>query len=133
MHRQAKGKRIQRNMVSSPNMRRPAEADILPTEFEAVHVKFPLSLISTAVNVRSDRTAPFESVVLMVILGSWILPSPASLVYSHTMVAGGTAFTMQVNIATDVEVVLDRTKLLFTTKFTSIGRATNTGEAKVRE
>ena len=119
-------------MVSSPNMHRPAEADILPTGFEPVHVKFPLSLISTAVNVRSDLTAPLESVVLMLILGSWILPLPASLLYSHDTAAGGTALTVQVNLATFVEVVLDRTELLFTTKFTSIGRATNTGEAKVR-
>ena len=122
-------------LISSPNIRRSAEADTVPTGFEAVHAKVPRSLTSTAVNVRLDITAPLGSISLslIVILGSWILPSPASLVYSHTMVAGGTALTMQVNDATDVEVVLDRTELLVTTKFTSIGGATNIDGAKIME
>ena len=128
------GKKLEK-VLSSPNIRRSAEADTVPTGFEAVHVKVPRSLTSTAVNMSSDITAPLGSVSLslIVILGSWILLLPASLVYSHTMVAGGTALTMQVNLATDVEVVLDRTELLVTTKFSSIGGATNMDGAEIVE
>lgn len=122
-------------VISSPNIRRSADDDIVSSGFEAIHVKVPRSLTSTALKVRLDVTVPSGpgALSLIVILGSSILPLPASLLYSHIIVAGGIAFTTQVNLATDVEVVLDRATVLFTTKLTSIGSTTNVGRAEITQ